>query len=76
MEKHSQKSEIRRERTGCSENYHTRESYLQMMRAIMSDAEYTPQVQNDEKLDAYFLYEKQISNLVQTLLAHSAPQAI
>ncbi len=40
----------------------------------MSDAEYTPQVQDDEKLDAYFLYEKQISNLVQTLLAHTTPQ--
>jgi len=76
MEKHSQKREIRKGRTSCSENYHTRESYLQTMRAIMSDAEYTPQVQDDEKLDAYFLYEKQVSNLVQTLLAHSAPQAI
>lgn len=75
MEKPSQKSEIRRKGTGCSENYHTRESYLQTMRAIMADAEYTPQVQDDDQLDAYFLYEKQVSDLVQTLLAHSAPQA-
>lgn len=75
MEKLSQKSEIRRKGVGCSENYHTRESYLQMMRAIMSDAEYTSQVQDDQKLDAYFLYEKQISTLVQTLLAHTTPQA-
>lgn len=75
MEKHSQKSEIRKKGAGCSENYHTRESYLQTMRAIMTGAEYTPQVQDDEQLDAYFVYEKQISDLVQTLLAHSAPQA-
>ena len=41
----------------------------------MSGVEYSSQIQEDEKLDAYFLYEKQISNLIQTLLAHSAPQA-
>ena len=75
MEKPVQKSGTRRERTACSENYHTRESYLQTMRATMSGVEYSSQIQEDEKLDAYFLYEKQISNLIQTLLAHSAPQA-
>lgn len=41
----------------------------------MSGAEFIPQIQDDDQLDAYFLYEKQVSDLVQTLLAHSAPQA-
>ncbi len=40
----------------------------------MSDAEYTPQVQDDEKLDAYFLYEKQISNRSDAFYAHTTPQ--
>ena len=76
MEKYPQEGEIRRKRSTCSANYYTRESYLHTMRALMADDEYTSKRHENEDIDAYLVYEKRVSDIIQTLLGEPTPETL
>lgn len=46
------------------------------MRAFMADDEYRPKSREKEDIDAYFVYEKRISDVIQVLLGEPSPHTL
>lgn len=69
MSVRSNKQENQSKMKGSS--YHTRQTYLQVMRQFMADENNFPHPQTYGDIEEYFLYEKRISDHIRKLLAHS-----
>lgn len=65
------KATMEKQLIGESSNYHIRRMYLQIMKQRMTDDQTDSQSQITRDIEAYLLYEKEISRYIQDLLEHS-----